>query len=49
MKEKNWLKEAYPTFKNPLGLDKDFRPLPSLNAIISASHGPNWNISVPIE
>ena len=42
-------KETYPTLKDSLGPEGDSGPQFSLNPIISAHHGPNPNISVPIK
>ena len=42
-------KDTYPTLKDSLGPNSDYGPQPSLNPIISAHHGPNPNISVPIK
>jgi len=41
--------EKYPTLKDSLLFKSDHGPQPSLNPIISAHHGPNPNISVPIK
>ena len=39
---------AYPDLKDSFKLDIYFGPQASLNPIISAQHGQNWKISVPI-
>ena len=40
--------ETYPSLKDSPGPKRAYGPQPFLNPIISAPHGPNPNISVPI-
>ncbi len=48
MTEKIGFEVAYPAFKDSLRPDIDFGPQSSLNPIISAQHGQNCKILVPI-
>ncbi len=48
MTDKNGFEVAYPAFKDSLRPDIDFGPQSSLNPIISAQHGQNCKMSVPI-
>ena len=48
MTEQFGFEVAYRAFKESLQLDIYFGPQLSFNPIISAQHGQNWKISVPI-
>ena len=48
MTEQFGFEVAYPAFKDSLQQDIYLGPQPSLNPIITAQHGQNWKISVPV-